>query len=242
MARAKRTDRSEARRKYRAYLLAQQEAAAASAAAAGSAGSARGESPAAARGSRQKPEPAVTPGARLGIVGSARAAYRQPHYRDDIRNVGVVLRSNAIWPVLVICVISGAYAVARQVDVNDSIWVFMLQFVFFPVPLLPSMLAGFLAPRSTWLAGLIASLIATVTLIVVIAVRPEALSSSINLAALAAQQLPSALAFGALMGALSGWYKRFLSLTSVPRNRPSSRSGGGKQSGRSQQRRPATRG
>jgi hypothetical protein len=241
VARAKRTDRAEARRKYRAYLLEQQEAEAA--AAEGPDGAAGGSGPTTARAIGPKPGPAATPGARLGIVAAARAAYRQPHYLDDVRNVGVVLRSNAIWPVLLLCLASGAYAVIRQVDVNDSIWVFLLQFIFFPVPLLPSMLAGFLAPRSTWLAGLIASFVATVTLIAVIAVRPEALGTSINLLALAAQQLPSALAFGALMGALSGWYKRFLAFTSGPRTRTPSRSGGGRPSQRSpQRRRPATRG
>jgi len=241
VARAKRTDRAEARRKYRAYLLEQQEAEAA--AAEDSDGAAAGSGPTTARGTGPKPGPTAAPGARLGIVAAARTAYRQPHYRDDIRNVGVVLRSNAIWPVVVLCVAAGAYAIVRQVDFNDSIWLFMLQFIFFPVPLLPSMAAGFLAPRSTWLAGLIASFIATVTFIGVVAVRPEALGTSINLPALAAQQLSSALAFGALMGALSGWYKRFLTLTSGPRNRPPSRSRGGKPSQRSsQERRTATRG
>jgi hypothetical protein len=49
--------------------------------------------------------------------------------------------------------------------------------------------------------------------------------------------LGQSLAFGALMGALSGWYKRFLALSSGPRNRPPSRPSGS----RSQQRRPAAR-
>jgi hypothetical protein len=32
--------------------------------------------------------------------------------------------------------------------------------------------------------------------------------------------LPESVAFGFLMGALSGWYKRFLALTSGPRRAP----------------------
>jgi hypothetical protein len=46
----------------------------------------------------------------------------------------------------------------------------------------------------------------------------------------------TSLAFGALMGAASGWYKRFLANTSVPRNKPPSRP-----SNRTPQRRPAKR-
>jgi hypothetical protein len=49
--------------------------------------------------------------------------------------------------------------------------------------------------------------------------------------------LGQSLAFGAVMGALSGWYKRFLALTSVPRNKPPARSSGS----RSPQRRPASK-
>jgi hypothetical protein len=50
------------------------------------------------------------------------------------------------------------------------------------------------------------------------------------------QLLVTSLAFGALMGAASGWYKRFLANTSVPRNKPPSRP-----SNRTPQRRPAKR-
>ena len=252
MARAKRTDRAEARRKYRAYLLEQQEAEAA--AAQGPEGAAGGPGPTTGRTTGAKPGPTAAPGARLGIVAAARAAYRQPHYVDDIRNVGsLVFHSNAIWPILVMSLVAGAYGVIRSGVPNDPIWLFLVQFIFYPVPLLPPMLAGFLAPRSTWLAGLISSFIATITLVAVVAVTPtESLTassstaasvSSVSLLTFAVYQLMMALAFGALMGALSGWYKRFLSFTSGPRTRPTSKSGGGRPQQRSPQRRsPTTRG
>ena len=236
----------------------------------------------------------------MGFMAAARAAARQPTYLDDIRNIrSLVFRSNAVWPVLVVCVIAGFYSATRLASNNyagDPVLPFVFQFLFYPVPLLPPMLAGFLAPRSTWLAGAIAAFIATVTLVAVLGVTAVTLTDASNsiagatpspsaqasvaatapvasptgaVSSPAASETPApsptpgataapakssstgatdmfgllmvllgqSLAFGALMGALSGWYKRFLALSSGPRNRPPSRSSGS----RSQQRRPAAR-
>ncbi len=184
MARAKRTDRAEARRKYRAYLQAQEEAEASAAAGYDDSDDvAEAPSPKTARAER-RPQPAVQPGARMGLVAAAKAASRTPHYIDDIRNVrSLVFGSNAIWPVLAVCIISGIYAETRIASNNyagDPILPFLFQFLFYPVPLLPPMMAGFLAPRSTWLAGLIASFIATTTLVLVLAASAVTLSDASN--------------------------------------------------------------
>ena len=328
MARAKSTERAEARRKYRAYLQAQEEAAGTDY---GGAADEAGPKPTRSRDPRsQAPsQPAV----RMGLMAAARAAYRTPHYIDDIRTApALIFRSNAIWPVAVLCIAAGAYFTARLGSTNynsDPILPLLYQFLFFPVPLLPPMIAGFFAPRSTWLAGMIASFIATMTLVVVVGLAagkfsntagglavtsptpstssvptatasatpsatalatatpvpsltsapsgapkssvtpvpsstpaPSATAASTGTPApsaspsaatnksgnttgtntsdlinLAGILLAQSLAFGALMAALSGWYKRFLSLTSGPRKPPASRSGGG----RPPQRRPATK-
>ena len=300
MARAKRTDRAEARRKYRAYLQAQEETGAEGSGEEAPTDSAGASSAKPARGPERKPQPTIQPGQRLGLFAAARAAYRQPHYLDDLRNVrSLVFRTNAIWPVVIVCAIAGAYTVAgidKTGKTNDPIIPSLVTFLFAPVPLLPPMLAGFLAPRSTWLAGLLASLIATLTLVGVIAltalrltsaggiptespsIPPSAIvsasatasgsavttlspapsatavptpsagasaapasssttgNSPADLAGVLVQLLLTSLAFGALMGAASGWYNRFLASTSVPRNRPPARP-----SNRSPQRRPATK-
>jgi len=295
VARAKRTDRAEARRKYRAYLLAQEEAGVAD-----ETGAAATPGAAPAKTFRGRDPRSVTPLAptvRLGIVAAARAAYRTPHYIDDIRTApALIFRSNAIWPVAAICVAAGAYFSVRLSSGNygnDPVLPALYQFLFFPVPLLPPMIAGFFAPRSTWLAGIIASFIATMTLVVVVGLAagkftnsagglsvgsPEPSSTVVatangsvsetplataspapsaspspsgatssssgtttgttfgDLLNLAVILLAQSLAFGALMAALSGWYKRFLALTSGPRRPPASKSGGS----RPQRRRPVT--
>jgi len=247
VARAKRTDRAEARRKYRAYLQAQQDAEAAEAESSGSAAAAPSSKPAGGRD--QKPQPVAQPGVRMGMFAAARAAYRTPHYRDDLRNIrSLVLGSNAVWPVLVVCLATGAYSVVRinaGAGDTDPILPALFQFVFYPVPLLPPMLAGFLAPRSSWLAGLISAFISTMTLVGVFAMTKIAVPDSTasitttSLLTLTVILLSQSLAFGFLIGALSGWYKRFLNLTSGARSRPPSKSGGGRSP---QRRRPAARG
>jgi len=310
VARAKSTDRAEARRKYRAYLQAQEEAAAAA--------NLPDDAPAAAASkparSGQRPAQPGQPAGRLGMFAAARAAYRNPTYVDDVRHIGdLVFRSKAVWPVLLVCVAGAVYMSARvgAADANkDPILPAVYQFLFYPVPLLPPMIAGFFAPRATWLAGAIAAFIATMSLVVVVTLNsgtfsnttgelfaspspaasgavasvapsqsalvanasasapaaasatPAASASASASAAgstapgaaggtgntgtpskatfgdvlnLAVMLLIQSLGFGALIGALSGWYKRFLSMTSAPNNRPSSRSGGSRPS----QRRPA---
>jgi hypothetical protein len=299
VARAKRTDRAEARRKYRAYLQAQEDA-----------GIAEDEGSNSSADSERKParrsyqdSPPLQPGARLGIVAAAKGAYRPAHYIDDIKSLRqVAFKSNAIWPGLVICLVAGVYIGIRFQASDwrsDAVLMALLQFVFIP-PLITPMIAGFLAPRATWLAGAIASLIATLTLLVVlgissIAVRdvssgqisatPSSSQSAVAAvvasastsptalvspsAAAAASASPSAspsaattgtatgttgtstsdlltsaffmilqsLTIGAGVGALSGWYKRFLALTSGPGKPRSPRSGGQRSA---QRRRPAT--
>jgi hypothetical protein len=282
VARAKSTERAEARRKYRAFLAQQQEAEAAQAAAESGGASAAPSTVGATRerGSATRPLAApLAPGARMGIGAAARAAYRKPHYLDDLRNIRpLVLQSNTIWPILAICALSGAYSVFRINSgeyQGDPILSLVFSFLFFPVPLIPPMLAGFLAPRATWLAGAIASFIATMTVVAVFAITGAKLDSAGGIATASASPsagsvataspapstsptasltlaptssvaaaspsgsgaittsttstdpmtatlvlLPESLAFGFLMGALSGWYKRFLALTSGPRRAP----------------------
>ena len=251
MARAKRTDRAEARRKYRAYLLEQEETAAEADDADATTAAWK------AKPARDPKAPSIQPGQRMPLFAAARAAYRTPHYIDDIRNIRtLIFGSKAVWPVLAVCVLAGTYSgiqLANGAQSTDSVLTAINQFVFFPIPLLPPMMAGFLTPRSSWLAGAIASLIATMTTVWMYFILLTAggmsevpiagygtVVTQATLASYATQVLSGSIAFGILMGAGTAWYKRFLKLTS----------GGGsgkrtptKSSARSAQgRRPATRG
>jgi hypothetical protein len=246
VARAKRTERAEARRQYRAYLQDKQETVAAEADDSG--GAADVANSRSARSRDLKPQAVIQPGGRMGIFAAAKAAYRTPHYMDDIRNIrSLVFHSNAVWPVLAVCAAGGAFSVFRisnGASNTDPVLTAVFQFLFYPIPLVPPMIAGFLAPRSTWLAGLIAGFISTITLVWVFAMTTITVPgyagkfTTTDLLALTVQLLSTSLAFGLMMAALSGWYKRFLSLTSGPRKQSPAKSGSQRPA---QRRRPATR-
>jgi hypothetical protein len=249
VARAKRTDRAEARRKYRAYLMDQEGAA--------EADDSGNPTVAGARVARDpKFQPVIQPGQRMGLFAAAKAAYRTPHYMDDIRNIrSLVLHSRAVWPVLLVCLAGGAFSVYRLssgAPSNDPILTAVFQFLFFPFPLLPPMVAGFLAPRSSWLAGIIAGLIASFTSVWVFAIliwvygQPSvpvpgytAVVTSSTLGSYATTLLSGSLAVGLMVSAGTAWYKRFLSLSSGGGKRPQARTGSQREA---QRRRPASRG
>jgi hypothetical protein len=121
----------------------------------------------------------------------------------------------------------------------------VLEFTFFPIPLLPPMIAGFLAPRSSWLAGLIAGFIATMTIVWVVAMTAltvpgyGGMLSATNLISTTLNLLQSSLAVGVIVAAGTAWYKRFLTLSSGSRKRPPAKSASQRPTPR---RRPAARG
>jgi hypothetical protein len=221
VARAKRTDRAEARRRYRAYL---DQTAAEGAEGADSETDVATGSPPPAKASRSAAStPVVRPGQKLGMVAALKGATRPVHYVDDIRYAPTLItRTNAIWVPALFSIAALAFGLTRT-DYNDGSIQVLLNFALPVTPLVQPMIAGFLAPRATWLAGILASVISGVCFEVLfiyytsghLAHLPT--SQAIN----ADQYLPltiqvfaTALTFGALLGAGSGWYKRFLTLAS----------------------------
>ncbi len=214
MARAKSTERAEARRRYRAYLQAQAEAE----------GTPPEEEVAprpqpAARADRPTPDQVVRPGQKVGIFSAFKLATRPVHYIDDLRYAPtLIMKTNAIWPTALLSFASLAFGLTQN-DWNSGGFSTVRDLLIATPPLIQPMLAGFLAPRATWLAGIISSLISSFCLDVLIfwalgghvANVPEGtlavIPFSLDLAL-------TAITFGALLGAASGWYKRFLSLAS----------------------------
>jgi hypothetical protein len=212
VARAKGTDRAEARRRYRAIVKAQEEAEAGS----------ESQTTAVAVGARNrgrssqafKPVPQQA-AQKPGFLGAAKAAYRPVHYREDLRFlVPLVTRTFAVWPVLVLTIVAVPLALALRKSTNDPI-LGVLTFWLSPLPMLPAMIAGFLAPRATWLAGAINGFIIGTGFIVLLVLAdgqfPGLSKVSPGQAPVAfIQVMTSAVPFGAVMAAGTGWYKRFL--------------------------------
>jgi hypothetical protein len=225
VARAKKTDRAEARRRHRAVLLEQ-----------GQGDPETYEAPeerATVRTGRVAGASASSgPTKRVGIFGAMKQAVNPVHYGDDLRYAPtLIFRTKAIWPTVLLSVGGLAFGLT-QTDYNSDGYRFAATFVIAPTPLIQPMIAGFLAPRATWLAGIVSALISGACLEVLLiwaysghlANMPPGTFSYLSLTLDLAL---SAVTFGALLGAASGWYKRFLAsgaLGAQPRNqkRPSS--------------------
>jgi hypothetical protein len=227
VARAKRTDRAEARRRYRE---------ATSVVAENGDDVAVAEIPAAAvpREART-PRPAATPAAaapeRRSFMGTLRAAAGNADIRGDLRALpSIALRSKAIWlPVVVILVTAVAMAIP-QIASNQFVTL-AGNVILQPPPMIIAFLGGMLAPRGAWLVGGIVSLISGIAWVVVVWTTTDTLITPLGFpypvgtdqkVAYAANVLMTAPVFGFAIGAFAGFYRRFLNMSS-PRRQAASR-------------------
>jgi len=220
VARAKRTDRAEARRRYRAYLAetGQVEVEGSEAEEGASAPKARVAADA---------SPALRPGQRMSFFKAIRAAMRPVHYVEDLRFTPQLLTGTpAVWLPTLIAIGCAAVAITRlngatiESARNDLAIQVAVGFVLNPfMPMLPALIAGFFAPRASWLAGVIVSFVTTVAYVTVLVIGANGITTDgqklgVGDAALYAGTLMTlSLPLGALLAAFSAWYKRFLELT-----------------------------
>ena len=222
MARAKSTDRADARRRNRAYLEQEE---------AGDESTAE-ETPTAASKSKPRPandQPAIRPGQKVGFGQAFKLASRQVHYREDVSFLPLlILRTNAVWIPAAISLAALLWGLTRT-DYNDASVSLILGLLLAgggassPAIIQP-LVAGYFAPRASWLAGMISGLISSIcfTILAVVWFAPDSPLANMpadrpiidmtNVASLAIPSIASAVTFGALLGAASAWYKRFLYL------------------------------
>jgi hypothetical protein len=197
VARAKKTDRANARRRARL-------ATSATTAEATTAGDGAGSAP------QNRVAPAA--GARPGILGAFSGAIRPVNVRQDIHQIPwLITKTNSVWlPSLLVLVSAGWFASSGGALRDLPGLVFNL-FVF-PPPLAAAFLAGILTDRMSYLAGLLVGIVATVVFSVYVLVGPIA-GASLTLAerqnyvlfAIAISPLS-----GLAIGAFAGFYRRFL--------------------------------
>ena len=216
MARAKRTDRAEARRRYRAQLVESGqidgddvETDAGEAAPA--------TRPMRARGATGRPDAALRqerPAPAGGIRAAFTQAFRPLNLREDLRLLPRLLANKAFWlPVLFAAVTAGAVIAFQG---RELISAFALTYFVYPPPLGAVFLAGFLAPRASYLiAGLVGAVTAFLLAFVVQSVpslSPGAGFGEALFAGLATSPMS-----GIFFGAAAAWYRRFLYLASPAR-------------------------
>ena len=153
MPRAKRTDRAEARRRYRATL---------------------GEEPvdeveepsAPPSAGRSAPPRPPSAGERPGLGYAFRASFHPVNLGEDLRYLPKLLTDRSVWlPILLTIAAGVAFAVT-----SGSNWLVNLVATYFVAP--PALgsvfIGGFLAPRASYLVGLIVGFVAAVVASVII--------------------------------------------------------------------------
>ena len=216
MARAKRTARAEARRRYRATQTPELDAAL------------DDDQPTAATATQRatgtaEPRPPA-PGQRLPFTVAVRAAVRPAHVREDIRSLPwIAVHSKALWVPLLITVIAfGAVALTSGGEISLLLFAYFIQ-----TPAIGGVfIAGFLAPRASWLLGFIVGAFAALCYSIIVLEFPAAIyqgtpptqDQALQVALSAFLLSPP---FGALLASGAAWYRRFLRL-SAPARAPKS--------------------
>ncbi len=231
MARAKRTDRADARRRHRAVPLeatditTAAEGDAETASTAPSSPGRRGPGPATAAA------PAGATPVRPSITGAFRSSFRPLDLRGDLRALPGLLRTKAF---LLPVILSGlSVALVPLVGLNALTSTFY-QYFSFSAPLGTSFLAGFLAPRASYLLGILAALASVGFQALAFSngtfggfltiFQDPATGGTMNPDQARALILGQALWVGvpsaAFFAAAAAWYRRFLNRANPNRSRP----------------------
>jgi hypothetical protein len=240
LARAKRTNRTDARRRYRADNLAagvdttvpETEATQAEAPA-----RRRGTAPVAARA----PAAAGPAGPRPSILKSLTAAYRPVHLREDIAGLPLLLMQPGVIGTMAAAVAASAFFVIvyspaigsvptgdaqglTNVVVANQLPYLLLNLMVMPPPAAGAFLIGYFAKRSPWLGGLLFGLVASLCFTVLVATPAGRLLTGDNDRTVYVLQAWLLGPVGAVVfAAASGWYRRFLRMATPPRQpRPGS--------------------
>lgn len=221
MARAKRTTRAEARRRYRAEQgLPDDSLPGEDLEEAEPETSSKGRQTRPAGGQSAPGQPA-----RLGIGTAFRMSFRPLDLRGDLRALPRLAMNKALLiPVLLTIGATAFFLAVRPVasvpgDTLSIIATFLFQY-FIQTPAIGGVfIAGFLAPRASWLLGVIVGLVSAVcygTLILTGALGTSTTVSPTDVLLASAAIAP---VMGALFASGAAWYRRFLRLSSPNRGK-----------------------
>jgi hypothetical protein len=165
--------------------------------------------------------------ARPSVSNSFRAAFRPLDIRSDLRALPHLVRNKALWiPVALTLATTVAFIVIRpegRTDVLGIVTVFMYQYFVVTPAIGGVFIAGFLAPRASWLYGVMVGLVAAacysfLVLRGFIGVAPNTSTESLARDVVLASFLLSPI-IGAFFASTAAWYRRFLYLSNPNRGR-----------------------
>jgi len=221
VARAKQTARSEARRRYRQAAAQPDDAGADLDVEDGRpAGGPAKASP------RSGVRAAQAPAGRPGFMSAFRSSYHAPQVREDLAALPTLLLSRALLGAIGLTLLGAAVWVTVP-NLEGSLYARDL-LVIPGSALVPQLVAGFFAPRASYLLGLIVGLVQGVVVIVLVTQFGSRLGTPLG-----TDQIGSLLSLAFLQGpitsmlfsAAAAWYRRFLAL-SGPRRTASRGSSG----------------
>ena len=225
MARAKRTQRAEARRRYRA-ANAPDESMEFDESTTPTTGAGRSSTAAGTK-------PSATP-ARMSLGTAFRTSFRPLNIREDLASLPwIATRTPALWAPLALTIASTVVtAVAGSNEFVASI--IFTYFVMFPA-LGSVFIGGFLAPRASWLVGLIVGVVSATCYVALgfAKLLPGPFQATFDLSPQEAVTMSfvTSISFGAFLGAAAAWYRRFLRYSSPNRGRTQAAKPGQKKAG-----------
>jgi hypothetical protein len=218
VARAKRTARADARRRNRAVTGQELDPEF----------EPTDDAPGAASGRVVRPtggRPDATP-ARAGVFDALRTSFHRPHYREDLGALPSLVTNKALWLPLLLIVATG---VAVATVGRTNLVVNFATTYFLELPAIGAVfLTGFLAPRASWLLGIIVGLASALAYTVLIYGAPatlyppelfKALPGPEDTFQLSVQAFLISPIMGSLFAAAAAWYRRFLRLSNPNRSR-----------------------
>ena len=227
MARAKQTDRAEARRRYRQSTAPLEEdtehdvdePATAPA-------ESRASKPVPRAGQDRTSDPRPSTG-RLGFMQAFRSAYHQPNIREDLRTLPKTVQSRGFLAAIAMVVAGGALWFIYPVYSGSlTLWELL---VLPGSALAPQLVAGFFAPRASYLLGLLVGILQPIVYLTVNSsarVQEAYLARGVDIPGITMDQIGLAffnsIAMGALFAAMAAWYRRFLAMSS-PRGQTAAR-------------------
>jgi len=216
LARAKQTARSEARRRARLANRPLETDADAGGADAGDQATAPGTDSRAGAGGPAR-QGASRPGVFSAVFGSFGTAYRRPDVREDLRLLPRLLLSRGFLAAIAMVLIGGVVFVIWPGYSGSTI---IFQFFTYPPALAPIFIAGYFAPRASYLLGLLVGLFdAAIYSLWLVAQLPTfgTASDPSQLGLYVVTYIFWSGITGIVFAAGAAWYRRFLQSTSPRR-------------------------
>jgi len=214
VARAKQTNRAEARRRYRQATQAED---------AMELADGPDADDAATSTSRQAPKAASAKAApsgpqRPGFMAAFRGAYHPARVREDLAYLPKLLTSRALLAGVLLVLIGAGAALAYPGYTGSQ---FALELLVIPGSALgPQLVAGFFAPRASYILGFIVGVVQGIAFALILSQIAAQFGIDVSqdqMANVMVQAFLTGPLSGALFAAAAAWYRRFLALSSPRR-------------------------